>query len=143
MQILRVFFMVLLCCASAGAAEGSISVTVTGIKSKNGGELRLSLFKKKEGFPSDYREAFASKSIHITAAEVTAVFEGVPPGLYALAVLHDENSNQRMDTNLFGVPKEGYAVSNNVKKNFGPPAFEEARFTFDGTHKQITLSVIY
>jgi uncharacterized protein (DUF2141 family) len=27
---------------------------------------------------------------------------------YAIAVIHDENRNGELDTNMFGIPKEGY-----------------------------------
>ncbi len=33
-----------------------------------------------------------------------------------------------MDRNFLGIPKEGYAFSNNVFGTFGPPKFEKAKF---------------
>ena len=33
------------------------------------------------------------------------------PGTYAIALIHDENDNQRLDTGLFGIPKEGFCFS--------------------------------
>jgi uncharacterized protein (DUF2141 family) len=32
----------------------------------------------------------------------------IKPGKYAIAVIHDENCNGKLDTNMFGIPKEGY-----------------------------------
>jgi uncharacterized protein (DUF2141 family) len=32
-----------------------------------------------------------------------------------------------MATGLFGIPKEGFGVSNNPRILFGPPRFEDAR----------------
>jgi uncharacterized protein (DUF2141 family) len=34
-------------------------------------------------------------------------FSDIKPGNYAIAVIHDENRNE-LDTNMFGIPKEGY-----------------------------------
>jgi uncharacterized protein (DUF2141 family) len=35
-------------------------------------------------------------------------FSDIKPGKYAIAVIHDENCNGKLDTNMFGIPKEGY-----------------------------------
>jgi uncharacterized protein (DUF2141 family) len=45
----------------------------------------------------------------------------------AVGVLHDEDGDKRMATGLFGIPKEGFGVSNNPRILFGPPRFEDAR----------------
>ncbi|WP_430815271.1 DUF2141 domain-containing protein [Carboxylicivirga sp. RSCT41] len=50
-------------------------------------------------------------------------------GNYAFKYFHDANENQELDTNLFGIPKEGYGFSNNAKSTFGPPAFEKTVFS--------------
>lgn len=54
-------------------------------------------------------------------------FEGLPSGDYALAVIHDENSNRRLDT-FAAIPREGFGFSQNPAIRFGPPSFSEARF---------------
>ncbi|GIU67462.1 DUF2141 domain-containing protein [Candidatus Phycosocius spiralis] len=40
----------------------------------------------------------------------------------------DTNGNQKLDTNLIGIPSEPYAFSNNAKANLGPPKPESTRF---------------
>ena len=52
----------------------------------------------------------------------------VPAGTYAIAVFHDENGNNELDTNMFGVPKEPVAFSKAKMKLFGPPKFDECQF---------------
>jgi uncharacterized protein (DUF2141 family) len=46
--------------------------------------------------------------------------EDLSPGEYAIAMVHDENSNLKLDTNLVGAPVEGYAASG-VNKRFSAP----------------------
>ena len=58
---------------------------------------------------------------------LTFTFENVDPGTYAISVLHDLNSNQRMDFQPGGMPKEPYAMSGN-EMSMGPPSFESAAF---------------
>jgi uncharacterized protein (DUF2141 family) len=41
------------------------------------------------------------------------VFDELPSGACAVAVVHDENGNGRLDKNSLGIPTEGYDVPNN------------------------------
>jgi uncharacterized protein (DUF2141 family) len=45
-----------------------------------------------------------------------------------VAVLHDENNDHKMNLSVFGLPKEGYAFSNNAMGLAGPPSFQKASF---------------
>ena len=51
---------------------------------------------------------------------------------YAIGIFVDKNYNNKMDRNLFGVPKEQFGFSNNAKGNFGPPSFKDASFVVSG-----------
>jgi uncharacterized protein (DUF2141 family) len=52
-------------------------------------------------------------------------------GKYAVRYFHDENSNDELDTNVFGLLKENYGISNNAYGMFGPKNFEKWLFTVD------------
>jgi len=45
---------------------------------------------------------------------------------FAVGAFHDENENQKLDKGAFGIPTERYGFSNNPKRGFGPPTFQEA-----------------
>jgi uncharacterized protein (DUF2141 family) len=70
-------------------------------------------------------------------------FEDIPPGTYALAVIHDENMNGKLDTNMLGIPTEGYGFSNNAKALLGTPSFSAASFPYDGRNLELTISLHY
>jgi uncharacterized protein (DUF2141 family) len=58
---------------------------------------------------------------------VTAcVFHDVPPGAYMISAVHDENDDGKLDKGLFGMPKEGYGVSNNHTYALKGPDFTES-----------------
>jgi uncharacterized protein (DUF2141 family) len=57
------------------------------------------------------------------------VFSNLAPGTYAVAVVHDENGNGRLDKNLLGVPSEGYGVSHNRTYALSSSKWEESRFS--------------
>jgi uncharacterized protein (DUF2141 family) len=70
-------------------------------------------------------------------------FADIPPGRYALAVVHDENMNGKLDTNGLVIPTEGYGFSNDVKGVFGAPAFSAASFAHDGRTLTLTIDLQY
>ena len=53
--------------------------------------------------------------------------QNIPPNEYALLVYHDENSNDRIDKNFIGIPREPLGFSNNYKPK-GPPSYSRAAF---------------
>jgi uncharacterized protein (DUF2141 family) len=44
--------------------------------------------------------------IKVRHTQARCDFEDIPPGTYALAVVHDENMNGKLDTNWLGIPTE-------------------------------------
>ena len=70
-------------------------------------------------------------------AQIT--FSEVPSGTYAVTAYHDKNGNQQMDFESNGIPKENYGVSNNQMNLYGPPLWEDAKFEFDGSEKNLKL----
>jgi len=70
--------------------------------------------------------------VPITAGTTQCSFENVSAGTYAISVMHDENDNQKLDKNFFGVPTEGYGVSNNHTHAMSSPTWEESKFTVEG-----------
>ena len=60
--------------------------------------------------------------------DATFSFKDLKPGEYAVMITHDENDNGKMDTNVMGMPLEGYGFSNNPQV-MRKPTWDEARFT--------------
>lgn len=71
-------------------------------------------------------------------------FQPVPAGTCAVAVVHDENGNQTLDSNNLGVPTEGYGVSSNRTYALSDPRWDESRFELAaGEHRQLTIRLRY
>lgn len=49
------------------------------------------------------------------------VIDSIVPGKYTITYFHDENGNHKFDTNILGIPKEGYGFSNNALGKYGTP----------------------
>ena len=73
---------------------------------------------------------------------LTVTAEDLPPGEYAIRIMHDVNGNDELDANFVGMPTEPYAFSNNAKRMFGPATWEDARFVLEGEVIQV-ISLIH
>lgn len=73
---------------------------------------------------------------------LTLTAEDLPPGEYAIRIMHDVNGNDELDANLVGMPTEPYAFSNNAKGMFGPATWEDARFVLEGEVTQV-ISLVH
>jgi uncharacterized protein (DUF2141 family) len=115
-----------------------LKVTISNIQ-EDKGNIRLGLYKDAATFPITGKQykgyEFAVKN-HKASIEI----HHIPPGKYAIAVLHDVNSNQKMDKNILGIPLEPYGFSNNARATFSAPTFESASFQHDGS-TNLTIKV--
>jgi uncharacterized protein (DUF2141 family) len=95
----------------------TLTVRVTGARNAKG-KIGVTLFQDAQGFPDDTSKAIRQQSAEIDPKTMSAqiTFKDVPQGTFAVAVLHDENSNGKMDKNFVGIPKEGYGASNNPQE---------------------------
>lgn len=93
--------------------------------SNNKGKVYVGVYNSEEQF---LKNVFLGNISKINQNEAIVVFKNVPEGIYAVTAFHDENNNDKLDTNIFGIPKEDYAVSNNAKNRFSAPKYKDATF---------------
>ena len=117
---------------------------VAGLRNARG-KIDALLFRSADGFPDKDSRATASEAVPIDPKTLTAevTFPNVPRGPAAVTVLHDENMNEKLDTNILGIPREGYGASNNPKKRYRAPTFAEAQFVVSQATQTIHINVIY
>jgi uncharacterized protein (DUF2141 family) len=120
-----------------------IHVKILDIRNSTG-TVACALFESPTGFPSEFLHSATNVMIiKIRKSQARCDFEDIPPGTYAMVVIHDENMNGKLDTNALGVPKEGYGFSNDAKKLLGTPPFSDASFLYDGENIDLTMSLHY
>jgi uncharacterized protein (DUF2141 family) len=122
-----------------GAETGALKISITGFNNDRG-SARIALCNSKEDFKKK-GGWFRSDAAPIKGGRSEWTFTNLPFGTYAVKAYHDENDNGKLDSNTFGAPKEQYGFSNNVRATFGPPSFEDARFTIDKAEVTITIAV--
>ncbi|TWX66539.1 DUF2141 domain-containing protein [Colwellia sp. C1TZA3] len=120
-----------------------IHVKILDIKNSTG-VIACGLFKRSEGFPTEFLHSATNISMtKVQDTQARCDFINIPTGTYALAVIHDENMDGKLDTNLLGVPTEGYGFSNTTIDEFGAPAFSAARFHYDEQKLNLTIKLKY
>lgn len=110
----------------AASEPASLDLQISGLRSSKGNVL-ICLTPNAKAFPNCAKDAQARKMIAPAAAAAAVRFSGLVPGTYAIALIHDENGNGRMDAALF-VPREGFGFSRDAAARFGPPKFAAAQF---------------
>ena len=124
--------------ASAAPPEtGSVVVEITGLRSAKG-QVLACLTTRADAFPNCSRDPQARK-LAVQAREPEVLrFADLPPGRYAVALLHDENGNGKADMTLM-IPREGFGFSRDAALRMGPPKFAAAAFAVQG--EAVTMPV--
>ncbi len=111
----------------ATLAQNELIVEVQGVQTSVG-NINVAVYNKADGFLK-FKAVYKSDSTRAVAGKTRIRIENLPSGEYALAVFHDQNGNNILDTNWLGIPKEPVGFSNSRMKTFGPPSFQECSFS--------------
>ena len=116
----------------------TLTVRLDGFKHEQG--TAMVALTNAQGFLAS-RGAVRAQSTTIRDGLAICVFKDVPYGKYAVQAYHDENNNKKLDTGLFGIPREPYGFSNDARGSFGPPKYEEAEFSLAAPMVTINIHV--
>ena len=112
----------------------SITVIINGLESSNG-QVLLELSDENGKNISGFNQTIENKKCII-------IIRNLKPGNYAFKYFHDENKNQKLDTNILGIPTEGFDFANDANGKFGPPPLEKTIFTVKGD-TSLTCNALY
>jgi uncharacterized protein (DUF2141 family) len=106
--------------------------------------MAIGVFRDNESFKKElaYLELqFVKKDI--SSGEMKVRFT-LPPGTYGIALLDDENSDDVMEYNFLGVPKEGFGFSDYYHTGLKLPKFDAFKFDVEkGQKEDINIRVRY
>jgi uncharacterized protein (DUF2141 family) len=122
----------------------TLRIHVDGLRN-SAGNVGTVLFATPDGWPDHTNKAFRVGPARISEGQrqATAVWENLPPGPYGVVAIHDENSNARLDKNLFGIPKEGFGFANNPRVVLGPAAFKDSLVLVKCPLTETTIHIQY
>jgi uncharacterized protein (DUF2141 family) len=124
--------------ALAGTARAAdLTVEVSGVAGPQG-KVAVGAYDNAKSW---LNKPVKSVRVEAAAGTVTAVIPDLPEGVYAVIAYHDENGNERLDSNMLKIPTEPFGFSNNRMGMFGPPSFEDSSFKLprEGTRIAIKL----
>lgn len=111
------------------AAAAELTISIANIEDQEG-HLMIAVLASESAFNGE-SPATLSVLLPVNTTQVSFSTDALVPGEYAARVMHDQNGNGEMDSNLVGMPTEPWGFSNNAIGNFGPPAWNDVRFTLD------------
>lgn len=103
------------------------------------GTIQVALYDNEANFR---KQSVRALKLPATAGTMTVRIADLPTGDYAVMVFHDRNGNDKLDTNVMGIPKEPWGGSLGDKSVFGAPGWADVRFALkdDGATQRIKLS---
>ncbi|MCB9762193.1 MAG: DUF2141 domain-containing protein [Alphaproteobacteria bacterium] len=129
----------------AGSAEAAtLTVELVELQVPKGGDAIIAVFDREDAW-LDLPAARARVVQPVSGDTLTARFEGLPAGRYAVSVIHDEDGDGELDMRWlpFPGPVEGAGVSNDAPASFGPPSFGDAVFSLPAEGRTIRVTVRY
>jgi uncharacterized protein (DUF2141 family) len=123
MKYLLFISITFLICSFKNENDGKIKINLTGIDVSKKGNLVIGVFKK-ENFPIENKSSY-NKIIPVTDSKMEITFNNINPNDYGIAVFQDKDKNNKLSTNLIGIPNEPFGFSNNKFGTFGPPEFKD------------------
>lgn len=103
---------------------------------------RRTCFSSKVGLPDDEKTADTQIFGKPKSKNGKCVLDGVKPGTYAIAVMHEADMSGELNTSFVGRLKQWWGVSKNAPAHrFGPPTFDGCKFTYAGGKKTIKVKL--
>jgi uncharacterized protein (DUF2141 family) len=124
-------------------AKTTLSVSAEGFKNTKGQAI-IAVYSSKETW-LQLEKAIRLQKVKPVKTEINVKFEDLVPGTYAVGVIHDENENGKLDMRYFPFPRprEGAGVSNDARKNMGPPSWDDSKFTLSSAGTAINIKIRY
>ena len=112
--------------------NGGIVFKIENIQNPKKGIMLVLIFKKENWAPDKPEKAFKVVKVKVQSSSQEISIKNIPFGTYAIGLIHDINSNNKLDTRWFppGMPSEDVGASNNAEGGpFGAPPWDKAKFT--------------
>ncbi|BDD67133.1 hypothetical protein Sj15T_21540 [Sphingobium sp. TA15] len=117
-----------------------LSMDVQGLRSARGNFL-ICVTRQAAHFPDCSKDP-EGRHFTLPVTSGAVALGRMEPGTYAIAIIHDENGNGKLDT-FAGIPREGVGFSRNPAIRFGAPSFRSAQFAVTGAAVRQDIKVKY
>lgn len=118
----------------------NVTVTFTHLR-KPTGSIIIGVYDSPKNFPKDEGQLIKT-TIPVNSKSVTTTLN-LAPGEYAFAICHDEDGDGTCNQNFLGIPKEGFAFSNNFKPRLRAPKFDDVKIVVGEEDMEIEIKLLY
>ncbi|QSJ17380.1 DUF2141 domain-containing protein [Nostoc sp. UHCC 0702] len=128
--------------SAKASSNSNLTVEIDGFKNQKG-QVCTSIFASSQGFPNNRDRVIQRQCTKISERSVKVSFGNLKAGNYAVAVIHDENNDLKLNRNDIGIPTEGFGFSRNPEVTTSPPKFNDAAFLIAGPNTDIQIQLKY
>ena len=105
----------------------------------NQGKIIMAIFNSKDG----YKKKIPYKALTIDSTSTTLLVDEIlPNGEYVISMFQDKNGNGKLDTYIFGIPKEPIGITNYFKKGI-PGGFNKLKIQINEDKMIIKIKMIH
>lgn len=127
--------------SSFAQEKKSLKITIGGLKDAKS-TILIGVYRKQDGFPDSDKKPFKGYNIKPENKSAVATITDLEYGEYAIAIYQDKNSDSKLNTGMFGIPKEPYAFSNNFKPKFSGPKYDDCKFVYSSEKNELTITLL-
>lgn len=109
--------------------NNSLTITIQKINSEKG-KMMFALYDNEKNYMNE-KKAYDKGIATIKNGKATIKFSNLKKGKYAFVFFYDKNNDNKLNTNLLGIPTEKYGFSNNASGLLGPPSFQKSSFMIE------------
>jgi len=125
------------CSVNLFAENVRIIVDITNVV-VNDGKVYLAIFFNAD----EFRREEPSMAFQLDSSSTVLSHEiFLPPGEYLISAFQDSNNNQKLDTNLLGVPRELVGLSNYSGRGFPSKNFDRHKVPVNSSTGKITVGL--
>ncbi|MER2492993.1 DUF2141 domain-containing protein [Catenovulum sediminis] len=138
----KILIAVLFAACSSLSAK-TLNIKISDIDINRGGAIVVMIFTG-DGFPTQHKQANYIQAKSALQSTLNFQFD-VDVKELAIKVLHDENSDNKVNKNWTGIyPREGLGFSNNQTLGItGPPNYQDSKLSANQLENDININLIY
>jgi uncharacterized protein (DUF2141 family) len=129
--------------AADAPTTAALTVHFIGLKSPQGAVM-VAVYNNEAAYEKSGTDSdAAARTVRLEIKDGAAVttLAGLAPGQYAIKAFHDLNGDSKLNANLFGIPTEPVAFSNDAPVHMHAPSWKETVFVVHAGDNTISIHI--